>query len=105
MVPDKELIRRHFVIAKDPELCSVHLINGGVTVVGHNATVEFASSGPVQGFKCKLDRVEYYECMLRLTVCTYSTACMQLGWVDPAHIFLFDCLHCAMIQCKTCSTD
>ena len=63
-VPDKELTRRTFEISNDPKHCSTHLINNGVTVVGNNATVEFAGSGPAKGYKCKLDRNDFYPCKL-----------------------------------------
>ena len=48
----------------DPNLCTVQLINNGVTVVDNNVTVEFAGTGPARGHKCQLDREDYYECML-----------------------------------------
>ena len=64
-VPDRELTRRTFEISNDPKHCSTHLINNGVTVVGNNATVEFAGSGPAKGYKCKLDKNDFYPCKLR----------------------------------------
>lgn len=63
-VPDIELIRRGFDISGDPIFCTVHLINNGVTVSANNVTVQFAGSGPAQGYKCRLDRNNYYECKL-----------------------------------------
>ena len=68
-VPDKELIRRGFSISDDPNLCTLHLINNGVTVVDNNVTVEFAGTGPARGHKCQLDREDYYECMLLCYEC------------------------------------
>ena len=63
-VHDRELLRRSFEITVDPKWCTVHLINTGVSVKGDVVTVEFASNGPVQKFSCKLDREDYYDCML-----------------------------------------
>lgn len=68
--------------------------------MGRNVTVEFAGNGPIQGFKCKLDRAEYYECMLMLTVCVYLLCAIGLG--RPAHTF---CLCFAMVRRKTCTTE
>ena len=38
-----------------PLLCSVHLINGGITVKGSQVTVEFTGMGPIKYYKCSLD--------------------------------------------------
>lgn len=39
--------------------CAAHLVNGGVSVLGRRASVEFSSSGlPTSGFSCSLDGVE-----------------------------------------------
>ena len=46
-----------------PEICTVHLINDGVTVFGDSATVEFASTGPTTSFVCSLDRQAFTPCM------------------------------------------
>ena len=43
-------------------MCTVHLINDGVTVNGNTATVEFASSGPATTFQCSLDSRGFSSC-------------------------------------------
>ena len=60
--PDKEFIKRRFEVTNDTERCTLHLINDGVTVAGDSATVEFSGRGPVRGFRCQLDKMEYDEC-------------------------------------------
>ena len=61
--PDKEFIRSRFEITDDVERCTLHLINGGVSVSGDSATVEFTGRGPVHGYLCYLDKMEPYQCM------------------------------------------
>lgn len=48
----------------NPNICTVHLINDGVTVNGNTATVEFASSGPTTTFQCSLDGQGFSACEL-----------------------------------------
>ena len=48
----------------NPNICTVHLINDGVTVNGNTATVEFASSGPATTFQCSLDGQGFSACEL-----------------------------------------
>ena len=38
-----------------PLLCSVHLINEGITVNGSRVMVEFTGMGPIKYYKCSLD--------------------------------------------------
>ena len=52
-----------------PNICTVHLINDGVTVNGNTATVEFASSGPTTSFQCSLDRQGFTACELVQVTC------------------------------------
>ena len=66
-VPDKEFIRSRFEITDDPERCTLHLINDGVTVTGDSATVEFTGRGPIDGYYCSLDRMELFKCKLKPT--------------------------------------
>ena len=63
-VPGKDLVRRSFEVTGDPQRCIIHLINSGVTVSKHNATVEFAGVGPARGYRCRLDRNDFYGCKL-----------------------------------------
>ena len=53
----------------NPNICTVHLINDGVTVNGNTATVEFASSGPTTSFQCSLDRQSFTACELVQVTC------------------------------------
>ena len=48
----------------NPNMCTVHLINDGVTVNGNTATVEFASVGPATTFQCSLDSQSFSACEL-----------------------------------------
>ena len=54
--PDKELIRRKFEVTADPNRCTLHLINNGVTVTADTATVEFAGRGPVEEYWCRVNQ-------------------------------------------------
>ena len=60
--PDKEFIKSRFEITDDAERCTLHLINGGVSVSGDNATVEFWGRGPASSYLCHLDKMEPYQC-------------------------------------------
>ena len=48
----------------NPNICTVHLINDGVTVNRNTATVEFGSSGPATTFQCSLDSRGFSSCEL-----------------------------------------
>ena len=78
---DRAIERRRFEISSDPSFCTTHLINGGVTVRGDTATVEFAEMGPVEMFRCRLDTEPAFVCKLLHAV---------LNTVDP-RIFCFVC--------------
>ena len=65
---DRAIERRSFEITSDPSFCTTHLINGGVTVRGDTATVEFAGTGPAETFRCKLDTEPAFACKLKLTL-------------------------------------
>ena len=65
---DRAIERRSFEISSDPSFCTTHLINGGVTVSGDIATVEFAGTGPAETFRCKLDTEPAFACKLKLTL-------------------------------------
>jgi hypothetical protein len=60
--PDKEFIKTRFEITEDRERCTLHLINGGVSVSGDSATVEFTGRGPADGYLCHLDKTEPFQC-------------------------------------------
>ncbi len=47
----------------EPGICSVHLLNDGVTVSGNSATVDYSLNGPADGTVCSLDRQELEPCM------------------------------------------
>ena len=53
----------NFEVTDDPERCTLHLINEGVSVRGDSARVEFAGRGPVNGHLCHLDSTEPYQCI------------------------------------------
>ena len=59
---DRVIERRRFEISSDPSFCTTHLINGGVTVRGDTATVEFAEMGPAEMFRCRLDTEPAFAC-------------------------------------------
>jgi len=61
--PPEAVERRRFEISSDPSFCTTHLINGGVTVRGNTATVEFAGMGPAETFSCRLDTDLAFACM------------------------------------------
>ena len=53
-----------FAYTANPNMCTVHLINDGVTVDWSTATVEFSSSGPATSFLCSLARGDFFPCEL-----------------------------------------
>ena len=59
---DRVIERRRFEISSDPSFCTTHLINGGITVRGNTATVEFAGTGPAEMFRCRLDANTAFTC-------------------------------------------
>ena len=59
---DRAIERRRFEISSDPSFCTTHLINGGVTVRGDTATVEFTGTGPAETFRCRLDAEPAFTC-------------------------------------------
>ena len=67
--PDKELIRRRFEVTADPNRCTLHLTNNGVTVTADTASVQFAGRGPVEEYWCRENKEEYFVCKCRLN-CT-----------------------------------
>ena len=52
------------IYTANPNTCTVHLINDGVTVDGGTATVEFASTGPTTTFQCSVDGQSLSACEL-----------------------------------------
>ena len=58
------VFRRRVVISRDPNYCTVNLINDGVVVHGSTLTVNFRGVGPVTGFQCILDRRTRSPCEL-----------------------------------------
>ena len=80
--PDKELIRRKFEVTADPNRCTLHFINNGVTVTAETATVEFAGRGPVEEYWCRVNQEEYFVCTcsnkLHLIIhqITYTYCCL-----------------------------
>ena len=53
-----------FSYTANPNTCTVHLINDGVTVNEDTATVEFAGSGPTTTFRCSIDGQGFSPCEL-----------------------------------------
>ena len=51
----------NFEVTDDPERCTLHLINEGVSVREDSARVEFAGRGG-GGYICHLDSTEPYQC-------------------------------------------
>ena len=58
---DRDVERRRIVIHDETE-CSVHLINGGITVTGDTAVVEFAATGSYTSVSCNLNNQGYSPC-------------------------------------------
>ena len=69
---DRAIERRRFDITGNSSICTIHLINDGVTVDGNRVIVEFAGTGTVQAFSCQLrgqaafpcELTSHYVCML-----------------------------------------
>ena len=59
---NRAIKKTHFEVTDDPERCTLHLINEGVSVRGNSTRVEFAGRGPANGYLCHLDRTEPYQC-------------------------------------------
>ena len=83
---DRAIERRSFEITSDPTFCTIHLINGGVTVSGDIATVEFTGTGPAETFRCKLDTERAFACKLKLTLDVLL--CTQLCVVLKDHFIV-----------------
>ena len=58
----RSVFRRRVVIPRDPNYCTVNLIDEGVVVRGSTLTVNFRGVGPVTGFQCILDRQTRFPC-------------------------------------------
>ena len=56
--------KTRFEVTDDPNRCTLHLINEGVSLEGDSARVEFAARGPAISYLCHLDRTQSYHCML-----------------------------------------
>jgi len=65
---DRAIERRRFEISSDPSFCTTHLINGGVTVRGNTATVEFAGTGAAEMFSCRLDTGPAFACTYQMHI-------------------------------------
>ena len=59
---DRAIVSRQFQVHSDPDYCTMHLINEGVTVTGNNVTIEFAVVGPAEGVTCQLDNQPQFSC-------------------------------------------
>lgn len=66
---DPVILRRQLEISSDPQYCTLHFINGGVTVNcdQRTAVVEFVKNGPVTSFNCQLDRQGFFPCKMMST--------------------------------------
>ena len=64
----KAFVKNHFEIMDDPDRCTLHLINEGVSVRGDSVRVEFTGRGPASGYLCHLDKTQ------------------------PLPVYVFDCL-------------
>ena len=69
--PDKVFITIRFEITDDPDRCTLHLINEGVSVREDSVRVEFTGRGPASDYLCSLDKTQPYKCMC-LTVLTVA---------------------------------
>ena len=50
------------IVPTDPDTCTTHLINRGITVDNDTAVAEFSGFGPYNGFLCKLDTPTAFPC-------------------------------------------
>ena len=50
------------VVPAGPDICTAHLINGGVEVENRTAVAEFGGYGPLAGFQCKVDSPVAFPC-------------------------------------------
>ena len=66
--PNEEpvVLWRRLAVTSDPRCCTLHFINGGVTVNSdqRTAVVEFAGKGPVTSFNCQLDGQGFFPCKM-----------------------------------------
>ena len=59
---DRAIVSRQFQVHSDPDYCTMHLVNDGVTVANDNVTIEFAVVGPAEGVTCQLDGQPPFSC-------------------------------------------
>ena len=53
----------------DSGSCGVNLINEGVVVTGDCARIQFTGCGPVESYRCKLDKEPFRYCECSLASC------------------------------------
>ena len=56
------IVKRGFVIASDPNYCSLVLVNRGVTVTGNSALITTQLYGPATQLSCTRDGGEPFNC-------------------------------------------
>ena len=68
------IIRRRLQISSDPQFCTLHLINSGITVdsTQKTAVLEFVKNGPVMYFNCTLDMQTPFQCKATESVHVYT---------------------------------
>ena len=76
---DRAIVSRRFQVHSDPDYCTMHLVNEGVTVTGNNVTVEFAVVGPAEGVTCQLDSQPLFSCEYIAPFSTHILAFCQLS--------------------------
>ena len=59
---DRAVIRTGLWILGNNDFCTVTAINRRVTVFNNTATIEFGNTGTPTGFRCRLDRQQYFPC-------------------------------------------
>ena len=91
---DRVIERRRFEISSDPSFCTTHLINGGVTVWGNTATVEFAGTGPAEMFNCRLDTKPAFACTYQMHISLHvpylTRGSIFFSISSPYHLYLSD---------------
>lgn len=56
------------ILPAEPNTCTAHLINRGITINNQTAVAEFSGFGPYNGFICKLDNPLSFPCECHLVL-------------------------------------
>ena len=84
-------VKRGFVIASDPNYCSLVLVDRGVTVTGNSALITTQLYGPATQLSCTLDGGDPFIC--KYLAYSHIGQAMQAyysGFPSPFHFFILD---------------